>query len=512
MSVPYSVRSCRFPSSLVYMYDTGTILPLHGFDATTQGDRLLHRWPALRWLFGPLLKSLGCLILFYSCAASPVLAFQYSKMTFAGGAAFGWNRAVNFSKPNGGYLEWKNNGVWVSLSWNGWYVNGTTPTAIPSMGPVQFGSTSKDFIYRWAGQTQEYTLNVPVAPYTVVATLSSYQDTSTIQLPPFEVALNYGTGEQVVTSTQEGDIPPSFVNPLLALAGQNVTVPYYVEGDAETVSLVVGDQTYTFPVDVVEGDSGGLATLSFKIPANWNGSATINGAAVDLAPKLAYTGTPALGFWANPYSAELPKGMVAGIPGLPAGVSASQFYNLPSTITAGQGLTMPTGITAVGSAPAAVAGSLPVSVTNSAGVRTWTTASASTVTTGTTTTISKGVADGGHTTGTDAGDLGALDAVVGGEFGKADDSEKVGAAMGGLADRWEVLKSSVQGKFGDFKPLASGSIPTASSLSFTLDFASFGSRNVTFDFTGQPFTTARALALVFVVFWAGMYFLRFLRV
>lgn len=354
-------------------------------------------------------------------------------------------------------------------------------------------------------------------------------------LPSSTVTVNYATSAATyahfnspvafydLTANSTVVVVPPVVAPttLEKFFGKDLTVPYYVEGGQDTVEVKIGGQTYTFPVEYAEGDTGGIAMLKLPIPQGWDGSAEIGGVKVALAPRTAYTGEPTMAATANPYDdaypATLPAGMTRGIPDLPSGMTPGTYYGLPSGVSESTKLPLPSGVTQIKSGPA-VGGNLTTAVTNSTGAKQWTATSSSNVSTGTTggTTGSTSSTVGGTgtskegsgTTGTEDGDKAVLDA----SMGAPDEDVKPGSAMSGYANQWESLKGQVQNKLGGFRPLQTGSIPKSTSLAMSFDFGPLGNRNVNFDLTQEPFVTARLLALVFVTFWAGMWFLNFIKI
>lgn len=342
-------------------------------------------------------------------------------------------------------------------------------------------------------------------------------------------AWQYVLGDYRVIVSADGltaetpDAPPP-VAPITTLDkffGTDLTIPYYVQGGQQTVEVKIGGQTYTFPVEYAEGDSGGIAMLKLPIPQGWDGSAEIGGVKVALAPRTVYTGEPTMATTANPYDeaypATLPPGMTRGIPDLPSGMTPGSYYGLPSGVTESTKLPLPSGVTQIKSGPA-VGGNLTTAVTNATGANQWTATNSNKVSTGTTGGSSGGTTatvggtgtskEGAGTTGTEDGDKAVLDA----SMGAPGDDVKPGSAMSGYATQWESLKGQVQNKLGGFRPLQAGSIPKTTSLAIAFDFGSLGKRNVNFDLTQEPFVTARLLALVFVTFWAGMWFLNFIKI
>jgi len=278
------------------------------------------------------------------------------------------------------------------------------------------------------------------------------------------------------------------------------------------VEIQIGGQTLTFPVDHTQIEGGGIATLNLPIPDEWDGTATINGVQVALAPRMAYTGTPSMEFFANPYAlpdVPLPVGMSRAILPPPQGMTATEWYSLPAGVSTNpyNTLPFPLGIQSI-HVPMMVGGRLPVGVTTTSGTSSWTTSTGGTAPSGTVTT------GGTNTVVVNPNPLGQedADALTDSGLGSPSGDTEAAASLKDFPNRWLEAKSAIENKIGDFQILASGSIPKASTLSFTLPLGMFGSREINLDLTQEPFATARLLALVFVTFWAGIWFFKFLKV
>jgi len=321
--------------------------------------------------------------------------------------------------------------------------------------------------------------------------------------------------------TRVGD-PYAAAGPITTLEkffGKTLNVPFYVAAGVASVDVEINGEHYTFPVDVQEGDSGGVAMLALPIPQGWNGAAKINGVDVALAPRVAYTGDPTMGVTANPYQdatepLALPPGMTRGVPQMPAGMTPQTYYGLPPGMTAGNKLPLPPGVSSI-SQTAPVAGTLPVGVTKTDGGMGWvnvgpTGTAKPTSGGGTTTTVTGGTGTGDNTELTDADRDAIGEAGATGDY--SSDMKEAGTGLKGLGTQWNTLKATAQNKFGAFQPMATGSLPRASSLDMNFDFGSFGSRHVNIDLTQPPFSTARAIALVLLVAGSGWFFLKFAKV
>jgi len=329
-----------------------------------------------------------------------------------------------------------------------------------------------------------------------------------LNFEPMELSINPLTGDHTWT---DPNTPPPPDN-LEQFEGEDLTIPYYVSGDAETVEVTIGGQTLTFPVDHTQIEGGGIATLNLPIPDEWDGTATIGGVQVALAPRMAYTGVPAMNLFANPYllpDSPLPVGMSRAILPVPNGMTATQWYSLPSGVSTNpyNTLPFPLGIQSIW-VPQMVNGTLPVGVTTTSGTSSWTTSTSGTAPSGTVTT------GGPNTVTTNPNPLGQddADAVTDSGLGSPDGDTEAGAGLKDFPNRWLAAKSAIENKIGGFNVLASGSIPKATVLNFTLPLGIFGQRVINLDLTQEPFATARLLALVFVTFWAGMWFIKFLKV
>jgi len=294
--------------------------------------------------------------------------------------------------------------------------------------------------------------------------------------------------------------------------GDYVTIPLWVEGDDGYVDIAMGDEpAQRFPVDVVAGEDGGYLNGRVQIPVGWDGTATIGGQDINLAPRillpsdgsgdglgLVHSDPPFQiipGF--NPPSIDLPPGMTPGnrIP-LPPGV----------TIELGPQIPMPN------HPDGTPARTWPIGITNPEGDKSWRLPP-----------ITKGdivanpvvppprgnvVGSGTGTTGNDDDDRAIVDASLGTNIEQID----VPDGLAGVGAKWTTIKGQIEDKFGSFSPLASGSIPTINTISFTLPFGMFGSRNVNLDLQQQPFTTARALSLVIIIFHGAWFFIKFIKV
>jgi hypothetical protein len=329
--------------------------------------------------------------------------------------------------------------------------------------------------------------------------------------PAIEVNLNGATGEWCLTSP----LIPAPADHFAALAGKKVQIPLYVAGDSGFVDFEIGGEVFRFPVDVEEGDSGGVANVNLTIPEGWDGTAKVNGVPVQLAPRMLSPNVPTMDF----------LGVLHSDPALnvPPGFSSGQIP-LPAGMTIGNNLPLPAGMT-VGTGPPVLVPSpteqgvmiprIPVSVTTSTGGKTWRLPpSTSGILVGSAEplpSIDGGpvVSSGTGTTGNDADDMAIVDAAISGDVGE---KVEAGAGMAGLADQWQSLKNQVDNKFGDFSVMSQGSIPKATSLQFSLNFERFGVKQINLDLTQAPFTTARTIALVFVTLHAGWFFIKFLKI
>jgi len=317
-----------------------------------------------------------------------------------------------------------------------------------------------------------------------------------------------------------------------SMEGKRITVPFYVAGGAETATLEVGGKSYTLNVAAAAGDSGGIAMLDFVVPAGWDGTVKLNGATVAIAPRIAATGNPRMEYIANPYSEAtdaLPAGMTRAIsPTLPAGMTEGTYYGLPAGVTAGTKLPMPSGVSGV-SVGSAQTGSLPTGVTKTDGSSAWQyenlanqTRATATAATGGGSVSSAGVSGSGasrpiatSTVGqppAGAAEDAAVDAGSADGFGDAGEAVTPPAPLQTLGTTWATLKTQIDNKLGAFRPLASGSIPTISTLSFTLNFGRFGTRAINIDLTSNPFPLARQLSLVILTLGSGIYFIKWLKV
>jgi len=376
------------------------------------------------------------------------------------------------------------------VSWSGFpAVSSAVGTGQSVTNTIAIKYNGKDF--------GPFTYQVPAATvnvtYVTNFTGSRYLDFAT----PFIIQVNLDG-----TYTIDDPYPVGPGDAYAHLEGKNVAVPYYVAAGVESVEVVIGGQTYSFPVEIQEGDSGGVAMLDIPIPQDWDGMATINGQAVNIAPRVAYTGDPTMEYYANPYvgrdPATLPEGVTWGVLQLPAGV------------TVGNSLPLPTGITNLYVPPVGMVDNrLPVGVTDNTGVTTYTTTGP--ITSGTNITIiNNGTVVGSGSTGNDQEDRAIVDSLL----PEVQEGVKPSAGFSGLADQWDTLKISIQNKFGTFAPLQTGSLPRASTLDFSFPAPAMlgGSRNISIDLEQNPFPIARALALVLVTFHAGFFFIKYIKV
>jgi len=119
------------------------------------------------------------------------------------------------------------------------------------------------------------------------------------------------------------------------------------------------------------------------------------------------------------------------------------------------------------------------------------------------------VVAGTGTTGNDEDDMAIVDAAISGDV---EDKVTAGQGMAGLGQQWSNIKNQIDNKFGDFQPMAQGSLPRATTLACSLDFGRLGSRNISLDLTQSPYTVARDIALVFVTIHAAWFFIQYLKV
>jgi len=457
---------------------------------------------------------------------SAQLSFETNKASNNSISQHSVNRGVRIvSAPAGFQYDgngWGSAGIYQTGGW-------ATPTSYPhntigAASPIEwvgFGSGAQNpfygvsatathvFSYRLnsSSPTQTYTINLPSQQ---VQLLWNPFNSSTrhFTLDPVELSFdgsNFSFNDPLVP-------PPPAPDNLEKFEGKDLTIPYYVEGDAETVEIQIGGQTLTFPVDHAQIEGGGIATLNLPIPNEWDGTATINGVVVALAPRMAYTGSPTMEYYSNPYEtpdAPLPVGMTRAILPVPQGMTASAWYSLPAGVSTNPYTTLPfpLGIQSI-HVPTMIGGRLPVGVTTTTGTTSWTTSTGGTAPSGTITT------GGTNTVTSNPNPLGQedADAVTDAGLGVPDGDTQAAASLKNFPDRWLAAKSAIENKFGDFQILAQGTIPKASALSFTLPLGMFGERTINLDLQQEPFATARLLALVFVTFWAGMWFFKFLKV
>lgn len=333
----------------------------------------------------------------------------------------------------------------------------------------------------------------------------------TYALPPIEVIVA-PDGSVSVVDPLASDPEPEPENPLEDWAGRQLNVPIYVEDGAETVTVEIGGETYTFPVDSEDLAEGGLAWLAVTIPPNWDGMAKINGQDVALAPRTAYTGDPRMAMMANPYAdpdSQLPPGMTWGKVEMPPGMDKGKKLVLPEgvtkvTIGGAVGGNLPTGVTKVDGSTEWHYDNLTIVKPAAGGGPTVISSKAKKSDKGD--GIGEGDADGGEAARDAAVDAGASTGFNGGG-----DPTLPGSGLAGIGNQWSNLKTEIEGKIGGFSPLASGSIPRVDALTYDANAGPWD-LNFTLDFTKEPFVTGRAIMLVVITFHAGMSFLRFLQV
>lgn len=437
-----------------------------------------------------------CLVMALSLSAQA----QYTKTTFAGGAAFAWNRNVVLTKPNGGYLEWLSNGSWVSVNFASWYVNGMTPTAIPGSGPVNFGETTKTFTYRWAGTVQEYSFIVPIAPYTVTATLSSYQDTSTIQLPPFEISLFNGTGDKTVTSTQTGDQgppPPPPHDELTLMLNNDTGVPKNIMWGDKMITLQPGINAirYDGPIDSVTGfPTVGPSDLAGRLVTGPDGRAFF---AATLSPSGLDSGEVR---WSSPPPEPYSLPPAQQNPQAPR-------VEIIATGNATQGNTViihnPDGTRTITTLPVLQPPFPPQTSGGSVATLTNPTLppvppnSTNTVNNSTSNTTNNSVTNITNVYGEDPSDDASVAAMNSGVAAAEDNTvDGVPTFDGELASGLDSSRAGIADKIRSFQVLQSGSLPKATAYSITFNCGRFGSVPVNVDFTSLPIQLFRALLLV----------------
>ncbi len=376
-------------------------------------------------------------------------------------------------------------------------------TTTPQVANSPSKSVTIEYRLSGAAPTQTFTYEIPTA--TCSLTFGGTTAFFVKNFADLELAWNSTDGNWTVT---DPIVTPPVINNLAKFYGKDISIPYYVEGTASTVTIGIGGQTLTFPVDHSLGGTGGLAMLNLPVPNGWDGTATINGQVIAIAPRIAYTGIPTMANYANPYLAptDLPLGMTRGILPLPAGMTESYWFGLPAGVNSTTRLPMPAGIASISSTQV-IGGELPVSSTTTGGVRSWTTASSGS-SPSTVTTVTGGTREG---TTVPTGEV-ASDAVLDSGMGAPATEVNVGTGLAAYGTKWDSLKLAIDNKFGDFQPLATGSIPKATIFSMTLNLGMFGNRAVELDLTGEPFATARVLALAFVTYFAAMWFINFIKI
>jgi hypothetical protein len=287
-------------------------------------------------------------------------------------------------------------------------------------------------------------------------------------------------------------------NPLLELAGEELTVPYYVAGGGE-MTLTIGGKTYT-----ATADSMGLAQITFTIPENWDGTAVVNGQTVALAPKMAYTGTPHVSqLVANPYSSTLPPGMTAWSPSgsynLPSGMTASTV-SLPQGVSPSSTVPMPSGMTvgvsgSIGEYVNVSATNTSTGVTTSYTVNTSKPGTPATQTSGGTSgsgAVSTGAASSTNSTGSQS--EGSSLGMLGGAFNGSGDT--LTGPSDSVISKGEEVRSKIGQKFGNLNPVAGATgLPMQSTFNVTIQGGMLGSVNKTFDFSQPPWTYVRMAEL-----------------
>jgi len=510
-------RAAFLTFTITKMNDTRTSNPPIGANGFPLGSFKLsfrfYRW----WILWALFAQVDCLIAADSITGSSQYPGGTSYFLYANQAVvFTRNQAVPiYHKSGSGGTVYTMSSNTLNYSWNERYKWSGLASGVTATGVIHDANPA-DRTFYWGTSVGAVTNAIPMVPAdSVTVTFGGSYGHVTVNREAAAYTLNVADGTYTQTAGPTAT-PAGPITTLEKFFGKTLNVPYYVAAGVTNVAVEINGVVHNFPVQTVEGDSGGVAMLALPIPQGWNGSAKINGVDVALAPRVAYTGTPTMGLTANPYQdatepLALPAGMSRGVPALPAGMTPQQYYGLPAGMTAATKLPLPAGVTAINqSAP--VAGTLPVGVTSSGGGMGWVTVGP----TGTAkpgSTTATGVSSGSSTaSGTGLSDADKEAIVDSGLVGSGGDETKAGAGLKDLGNTWNGLKTTVQGKFGAFRPLQAGSVPKASSLDFTLPLGPYGSRTVNLDLTQPPFSTARALALVLLIAGSGWWFLKFVKV
>lgn len=304
-------------------------------------------------------------------------------------------------------------------------------------------------------------------------------------------------------------------NPLLAMAGKKIKVPFFADKAGDFV-IEVGDKSFLVPID----DAGKVHVFEFEIPPNWNGFAKFGGVNVDVALSLwrpettgAEFGTqnpanPADVFSSSIYDDALPPGMTRvhlnDLP-LPAGMTRGSKLPLPSGMTVAQNDSIGT----LDSFTVTRGGVTSTSVVDNASTNSTTVPSTGSGSSSTTVT-GGGVATAAESSAkSDATSLAAVKGAVDGSTDlKPEEAAKVVAGeetVNGLAGS----KMRIVSMFSNFSPLSKGqSIPRTNSYALNWNFGPFGTVQKNIDFDAQPFPILRTAELIVFTLIMGNAFMK----
>lgn len=397
--------------------------------------------------------------------------------------------------PSGGYWAF---GLSVSKTFN------TQQTGVPDK---QQSPTAERF-YEYTRDTAAGVLGtskVQLPAVSLTHTRITGNGTSEFHFEVEPVVIDFGDGSKP-PEVKDPTIPPPVENPLLGLAGQELTVPLYREGGGPVV-LEIGGNTYTGDPD----PNTGVANVTFVIPPNWDGTAKVNGEVVALAPKMAYTGTPGMSsLYANPYTDTLPPGMTKYTPSTP--------ITYPPGVTAGSSLSLPSGVTVATSAQmgeylllqvtkAGVTTNYVVNTNNPDAKPTTQTGGTSGGSSGGTSSNPKaGTTTGGATSPSGTPDSGGEIAGYSGGFGDGTGKE---APSKGIVDRAVQAREDLRQLLTGLSPIApNGGLPRVSTYTISWDFGKFGRVDRIINFGEPPWTILRTAMLVVVIMVTGNAFFK----